>query len=69
MKTSSLEILRVVNFNNLFTIFKPEIIKYGYDTMDVYVKEEIIIKYARPTLNNILTNGFDFCWSSLEFYP
>ena len=46
------------SFNNLFKHFTPKIIKNGKDTIDVFVKEGMAIKYNRPSLNNMNTNGF-----------
>ena len=46
------------SFTNLFKHFTPKIIKNGKDTMDIYIKEGMAIKYKRPSLNNMFTNGF-----------
>ena len=46
------------DFNNLFKHFTPKILKNGKDTMDVYIKEGMAIKYKKPSLNNMSSNGF-----------
>ena len=49
---------RTVNFKNLFTHFKPEILRYGKNCLDTFLKEGIEIKYKKPNLNGMKTNGF-----------
>ena len=46
------------SFTNLFKHFTPKIINYGKDTLDTYIKEGMAIKYKKPSLNNMFTNGF-----------
>ena len=47
-----------VNFQNLFTHYKPEVIRYGKDCLDTFLKEGMEIKYQKPKLNQMMTNGF-----------
>ena len=49
-----------VNFENLFKHFKPNIIKRGKDSLDLFIKEGLAIKAQRPPVNGMLTNGFIF---------
>ena len=46
------------DFTNLFKHFTPKIIKNGKDSLDVFVKEGMAIKYKSANLNNMSTNGF-----------
>ena len=49
-----------VDLESFMHHFKPEIVKKGKDTLDVFIKEGLCLKYDKPTLNNMQTNGFIF---------
>ena len=49
-----------VNFTEFVKHFKPELIARGIDTLDTFVREGIRLKYDKPPLNNMNTNGFNF---------
>ena len=47
-----------VDFTNLFNHFSCKLIKEGKDLLDVFVKEGLAIRNNKPSLNNMVTNGF-----------
>ena len=49
---------RQSDFKNLFTHFKPRILKTCKDSLGTFVTEGLAIKYNKPSLNNMQGNGF-----------
>ena len=53
-------ITRKVNLPNFFTIFTPNIVERGKDTLDTFIREGLTIRQKNPTMYNMQGNGFVF---------
>ena len=47
------------DYNAFFKNFTGQIINHGRDTLDMYLKENLAIKTQKPSVNTMLTNGFN----------
>ena len=56
-KHPQIDSYEVRDINNYYEFW---ILKYCKDTLEVFLSEDILIKTHKPTINNMMGNGFTF---------